>query len=125
MNMFEIATRKKFRFSYRGLLSVEDLWDLSAEELDAVFKTLNSKLKETDEESLLDSKTAEEKNLDTKISIVKYIFETKLAEQEARQKAIENKAKKQRILEIIKQKEDAKLESKGVEELQKMLDDLE
>ena len=41
-NMFEIAARNKFRFPFKGMISTEDLWDLSVENLDNVFKTLNS-----------------------------------------------------------------------------------
>ena len=44
-NMFEIATRNKFRFPFKGVISTEDLWDLSVESLDNVFKTLNSEMK--------------------------------------------------------------------------------
>ena len=36
MELFEIATRKKYRFPYKGLISVEDLWDLSMRELVAI-----------------------------------------------------------------------------------------
>ena len=48
--MFEIATRNKFRFPFKGVISTEDLWDLSVESLDNVFKTLNSEMKKTKEE---------------------------------------------------------------------------
>ena len=49
-NMFEIATRNKFRFPFKGVISTEDLWDLSVVSLDNVFKTLNSEMKKTKEE---------------------------------------------------------------------------
>ena len=44
-NMFEVATREKMRFPFKGMISVEDLWDLSVQNLDKVFKTLNSQRK--------------------------------------------------------------------------------
>ena len=40
-NIFEVATRNKYRFPYRGQISVEDMWDLPVTELDKIFKTLN------------------------------------------------------------------------------------
>ena len=68
--MFEEATRKKFRFPYYGTASVEDLWDLSVEDLDEIFKTLNSQRKTINEESLLEVKTEEDRELNTKIEII-------------------------------------------------------
>lgn len=43
--LFETATRNKMRFPFRGMISVEDLWDLSLTNLDSVFKTLNAEAK--------------------------------------------------------------------------------
>ena len=69
-NMFEVATRLKLRFPYRGMISVEDLWDLSVQSLDKVFKALNSQRKQAQEESLLNAKSSEDEVLDTQIEIV-------------------------------------------------------
>ena len=90
--MFEMATREKFRFPFRGSVSVEDLWDLTPENLDAVFKALNSQRKKANEESLLATPTSEDTVLDTMIAIVKYIVNVKLEERRA---IIEAKAKKE------------------------------
>lgn len=44
--MFEKASRIKLRYSTnRGVLSVEDLWDLSLEQLDPIAINLNKSLK--------------------------------------------------------------------------------
>ena len=125
MNMFENAVRSKFRFSYKGLVSVEDLWDLSLEDLDSVFKQLNSKVKQANEESLLNKKSAEDEVLESKIEIVKYIVGVKLAEDEARKLAKSKREQKQKILSIMAEKQDADLQGKSLEDLQKMLDDLD
>lgn len=125
MNMFEYATRNKLRFSFKGVISVEDLWDLSLEELDFIFKNLNSNLKEEKEESLLDKKTKEKKALEVKVDIIKYIVETKIKEKEKRKKEKEIKAKKQRIMKIMKDKKDEELKDKSVDELQNMLEKME
>lgn len=123
--MFEQATRVKVRFPFRGLVSVEDLWDLSVRDLDSVFKVLNSELKRTKEESLLDVKTKEDAELQLKIDIVKHIVEIKLAEDALRLKAKERKEQKQKILEILSAKQDESLQSKSVDELKAMLDELD
>ena len=86
--IFEYATRKKLRFSYNGSISTEDLWDLSLEELDRIFKGLNAKVKQSQEESLLEKKekSEEEERLEVQIAVVRRIVEVKLEEQEAKKK---------------------------------------
>jgi len=122
--MFEVATRSKFRFPFRGLISVEDLWDLSLQNLDSIFKSLNAQVKKAREESLLDKKTQEDQELDTQIEIVKYIVNVKLEEENIRLKAKEQKEKKQKIMEILATKQDEDLKNKSVDELKAMLDEI-
>ena len=122
--MFEEATRKKFRFPYYGTADVEDLWDLSVEDLDEIFKTLNSQRKTINEESLLEVKTEEDRELNTKIEIIKHIVGIKIEERDFALQAKERAEKKQRLLEILKDKQDASLLEKSEEELQAMLDEL-
>lgn len=122
--MFEYATRNKIRFPFKGLISVEDLWDLSLTNLDSIYKTLNKQVKQSEEESLLNTKTTVDKELDVQIAIVKHIVAVKLAEQEAREKASAKKAQKQKIMAIIASKQDEALQNSSVEDLQKMLDEL-
>lgn len=121
VNVFEIATREKLRFPYKGSISVEDLWDLSPANLDSVFKSLNAEKKQAETESLLSAKTDADTILDIKLSIVRHIVAVKLAEAEKRAKAKEIKEQKQKIMEIIANKQDAALQNKSVEELQAML----
>ena len=119
--IFEYATRNKVRFPFMGLISVEDLWDLSLTSLDSIYKTLNKRVKQAEEESLLNVKTTVDKELDVQIAIVKHIVAVKLAEQEAREKASAKKAQKQKIMAIIASKQDEALQNSSVEDLQKML----
>ena len=67
MNMFEFAVRNKVRFPFKGLITVEDLWDLSVRELDNIFKTLNAQMKKSEEESLLATKSKEDETLSVQI----------------------------------------------------------
>ena len=123
-NMFEYATRNKVRFPFKGQISVEDLWDLRADDLDTVFKTLNRQVKQSEEESLLVTKTAEDTALDIQIAIVKYIFDIKMQEANARLLDKERKAQKQKIMAILANKQEQELQNKSVDELQKMLEEI-
>lgn len=124
-NIFEYATRNKVRFSFRGLISVEDLWDLSLTNLDLIYKELNKQLKHTEEESLLNIKTQEDELLNVQIEIVKYIVSVKLTEKETREKTSAKKAQKQKIMSIIAAKQDEALQNSSIDDLQKMLDELD
>ncbi|RGH54948.1 hypothetical protein DW846_01795 [Ruminococcus sp. AM36-2AA] len=120
-NIFEAATKGKYRFPFKGMISVEDLWDLKLQDLDSVFKSLNKQKKQNDEESLLQVKTAEDQELDNKIQIVKYIVKFKQEEIEERLQAKDKKEYNQKLLELIERKQNEELAGKSIEELQAML----
>ena len=123
-NIFEYATRNKVRFPFKGMILVEDLWDLSLTNLDSIYKTLNKQIKQSEEESLLATKTNVDTELEVQVAIVKHIVSIKLEEQEAREKAAAKKAQKQKIMSIIAAKEDEALQNSSVDDLKKMLDTL-
>lgn len=123
-NLFEIATRNRYRFNYKGVMSVEDLWSLRVEDLDAIFKMLNRQKKTADEDSLLATKSAEDQELANKIDIVRYIVSVKLAEAAERVSAAEKKAQRDKIMEIVAKKKDKALEDMGIEDLMKKLEEL-
>ena len=125
INLFEMATRKKFRFPFKGMISVEDLWDLSVQNLDTVFKALNAEAKQVKEESLLATKSTEDTILDAKIEIVKHIVKVKLEEANQRQEAAEKREQKRRLQELIATKQDEALQGKSIEELQAMMNALD
>lgn len=125
VNLFEIATRDNYQFPFRGVINVIDLWTLSVQNLDNVFKTLNAEAKRSEEESLLSAKTKENEELSNKIEIVKHIVGVKLAEQAAREDAKKKKEMKQRLLEIKAKREDAALENMSDADLDKMLAELD
>ena len=117
MNLFEVATREKYRFPYKGQIGVEDLWDVSAIGLDGIFKALKAQVKKSDEEGLLSHKTSEDTELDNKIEIVRYIFGVKMAEKAKREEAVKRKAEKEKLLEILSEKEDNALKNLSIDEL--------
>lgn len=124
MNIFEYAVRNKVRFPFKGMISVEDLYDLSLTNLDSIYKTLNKQVKQSEEESLLTTKTSVDTELEVQINIIKHIVSVKLEEQEAREKAAENRAQQQKIMSIIAAKEDEELQNSSLEDLKKMLNNL-
>lgn len=125
VNIFEYAVRNKVRFPFRGLISVEDLWDLSLANLDSIYKSLNKQAKQSDEESLLSTKTNIDTELEIKINIVKYIVSTKLEERKVRENETMKKIQKQKIMSAIAAKEDEALQNSSIEDLKKMLNNIE
>lgn len=123
--MFIKATREKMRFPYKGLISVEDLWDLPVTELDKIYKELNKKVKLSQEESLLDTKSDKDEKLNTQIEIIKYIVNVKLEERKNAEKAQQRKEEKEKIMSILASKQNEVLQGKSIEELTKMLEELE
>lgn len=128
--MFELATRKKYRFdSKKGLISTEDLWDvpLTAHDgfdLNNIAKKISKELKESSEEEFVKPATTGNQLLEAKLEIVKHIIAVKIEERDAREKAEEKRAQKQRLMELIERKKEADLEGKSLEELQKLMDEL-
>ena len=122
-DLFVLATRQKFRFPFNGQISAEDLWDLSPDQLDRVYKTLKKDQKTSNEESLLAIRTSEDSALDAKIELVKFIFDTKQADKLAAVAKAEADAKKKQIRELIAEKKNKQLEALSVEELEKLLKD--
>lgn len=124
MNIFEVATREKYRFPYKGMISVEDLWDLSLTVLDSIYKSLNKEVKQSQEESLLETKSKADVTLANKIEIIKHIVSVKQQEVTNRLLEKERKEKKQRIMEIMAKRDDEALEKASDDELRKMLEEL-
>lgn len=124
MDIFEFAVRNKVRFPFKGMISVEDLWDLSLVNLDSIYKTLNKQVKQSEEESLLSTKASVDTELEVQIAIVKHIVSVKLSEKEAAEKASAKKVQKQKIMSIIATKENEALQNSSIDDLKKMLDEL-
>ena len=123
-NIFEAASKNKYRYPYKGMITTEDLWDLTPAQLDIVYKALNKGVSEAQVSSLMCKVTEVDAELLNKIEIVKYIFNAKEAEAEARKNDAAKHAKKQRILDILAQKQEDALQNMSEDELKKMLDGL-
>ena len=125
INIFEYAVANKLRFNYKGLISVEDLYDLSTIQLDSIYKSLKREQKKEDEDSLLSTVSTEDKIISIKIEIVKAIVAKKLAQEQALKTAAEKRKKKQRLLAILDRKQNEALESKSMDEIQAMINELD
>lgn len=123
MDILEKAIRLKLRFNFKGMLTVEDLWDLKLNELDMIYKELNQQKKLQESESLLTNNSIND-IVNLQIEIIKYVVEQKQAEQLAKQTEIEKQQQKQKILEILSRKQDDDLQNKSTEDLLKMLENL-
>lgn len=133
-NLFEIATRKHFKFpSSVGLLATEDLWELSLNStkintpnLNSVAQAVNAELNKVDgvvdfvnPSSSKGSTLAAE--LAMKLDVVKHIIAVRVAEQDLAKAAIDKKARNDKIMDLIAKKKDNALETLSIEELTKML----
>lgn len=129
--MFEFATRTKIRFSTpKGQLTVEDLWDLpltgkeGSANLDDLAKELYKRHRDGEELSFVSRTRKGDTLTKRQLDIVTYIIKVRLAEIEEKELAVAKKAKKERILAVMAEKEDASLKEASMEELRSMLADL-
>lgn len=124
-NIFEIATRKAFRFtSTKGLLSVEDLWKLKRTELNNIYKGLASSIKKDEEMGLMKEKTEKDEDASIMMEIIKYIYEVKDEEEKAKANEKVKAEQKQLYMSILKQKEEEELKNLSADELRKKIDEM-
>jgi hypothetical protein len=126
MSLFERASKLKLRFpTNKGILSTEDLWDLSLESLDVIAKAINKQLKADSEESFIGKKSASSSAIELSLEILKHIIAVKLAEKEAKANRAAKAAKVAQLKEIIGKKSLTDLENKSTDDLLKELEALE
>lgn len=124
-NIFEYATRNKFRYPYKGVLTTEDLWDLDVTDLNEIFKSLRAEEKRSEEESLLAKPSKKDVILATKIAVVKHIVNVKLGDAKRASEEKERADRKQKLMSILANKQDEELMNKSAEEIQQMIDEME
>ena len=129
--MFEKATRLKLRFSTtKGLLLVEDLWDLPLTStsgrvnLDEIARDIHRQLKSGDDVSFVLAEKKSDPVIQLRFDIVKRIIDTKLAENEVRNTQRVNAEKKQKLLEILADRKDAELKNLDTSALEKAIAEL-
>ena len=112
--MFEKAARLRLRFDYKGSCTPEDLWDVPLVDLDGMFRELNSELKESKSESLLEvNNSIVVTTLELKVGLITKVVKTRQGEIAVQAAAQETKAQKQKILAILADKQDEALKGKS------------
>lgn len=132
MSIFEQATRAKLRFaSVRGALSTEDLWDLPLQaknnfDLDNVAKGLARQLRQTDEESFVDTQknSPARSTLELALEVVKHVIAVRKAENTEKSMAKARESERELLIEILQRKKNAALEGLSEAEIQLRLDAL-
>jgi len=122
--MYKEASKQKLRIqTSKGLLTVEQLWDLPVAELNRVAVALQVEYKDSGKKSFLLVKSTKDKVLKLKFDIVLDALNTKIDENAVLLSAAETKAHNQKILKMISDKKDQDLAGKSVKELEAMLKD--
>lgn len=125
-NIWVECLKNKFRFEFKGLISTEDLFDLTLADLDAIYKSLKKEEKDLQGDSLLSNdENPKVREVEVKIEVVKAVFDMKKAEIARAERALANKAQKDKILAIIEDKENQELSEKSIDELREIYLNLE
>lgn len=124
--MYKQAAQLKLRFETpKGVLSAENLFDLSMTDLSTTIKKVNALLKKeqtTDNElAFLEGTDIVESQNSLRFKILKDVYMTKKDARDAAALDYEKKQKQQRIAEIIAKKKEEALENMSIEELEAML----
>jgi hypothetical protein len=120
--MFEKALKQKLRFdTSKGSISTEDLWDLSLASLNEIAKEVNKKIKASEEESFIDTKTTTSTKDQLKLEIIKFVIADKIATRDAAKARAEKQAQVAKIKSLIANKADEQLANASLEELSDML----
>lgn len=129
-NIFETASRMALRFETpKGSLTVEDLWNLPLQSnagranLDDIAKELNRQTKEAAAETSFVTPPASSGGAEREVAfeIVKRVIAVRVAERDSEAAKKKRADEKQRILELIAEKQDEGLKAKSLEELQAMV----
>ena len=121
--------------SVKGELTIESLWDVPLPlardprddfNLNAVAKATNKALKEISEENFVETaKTAEHTKREVALEVVKYVIDTKHAEETAAANRAAKKQEKEKLLNILAEKQAGKMSELTERELKQRIKDLE
>ena len=125
MSDFKQATKEKLRFdNSKGLLSTEQLWDLSLNSIAIIVRSLKKQLKKDNDDDLSfldEGSTPVDRTLELKFNVVKEVYLSKKEDSDTIRDEASKKLHNQKILELIFEKKEGDLRTKSVEELEAML----
>jgi len=122
MDIYKRGIKQKLRFkTLVGLLSIEQLMDLTLDQLDQLAVELEDKSTKSDRKSFLKVATVQEAEHKLRFDIVFDILDTKIKAHEVAAKAAETRAQKQKIHALIADKKDEALKGKSLAELEALL----
>lgn len=122
--MYKQASQLKLRFLTNvGLLTVEQLWDLSQTQLSSAVKAVKKVLKKNDDDELSFLEDTKEVDVENQLrfDILKDVYLTKKKEAEEIRNAADIKAHNQKILTLIAEKKDDSLKGMSIAELEAQL----
>jgi hypothetical protein len=122
MDNFKLASQQKLRFqTAKGLLTTEQLWDLSLEELDALAVSLETEHKESGKKSFLTKTSVKDKTAKLRFDVALDVLHTKVDEAQAALEAREIKEHNKKIIALIADKQDESMKGKSIKQLEAML----
>jgi hypothetical protein len=127
MDNFKKASQLKLRFNTsKGVLAVEQLWDLPQTSLSSLLRSIKEELKTAnldDDLSFLSDSTPTKVDVENQLrfEIAKDIYLTKKAEAEEKRNEAAKKEHNQKILAMIQEKKEGQLKDKSIEELEALL----
>jgi|TARA_R110000851_G_C12795186_1_gene536794 hypothetical protein len=122
--MFDTVTRNKIRFNTnKGMVSVEDLWDMPLQaknnfDLDTVAKAIAADIRKNDEDSFIATATKSSVADVLKLDVVKHIIAFKIAENAAKTKRVGDAARRAQLQTAIADKSEDALKNMSVAELE-------
>lgn len=119
--MYKQASKEKIRFqTEKGLLTVEQLWDLPFTVLDRTAIQLAEEFKMSGKKSYLEPKSKKDKAIKLQFDIVLDVLQTKMDERDAEKSETVDKQHNAKIDAIIATKQDENLGKKSIRELERM-----
>lgn len=122
-DIFKQASKLGVTFNFRGVIGLSDLWDLSQKDLDKIYRDLTAERRELQGDGLMEERKSNAL-LELKIEVVKAVFEQKKADIDERSLAVAKKERKQKLKELLAQKQDEQLSALSVEEIQRLIDEV-